>query len=224
MLSGVTLNLRAGTLCAALACAVIFAPAPAARAAGSDAGVPATSIVPSGPAAGVPAAPESAPPPEAGSAASPVAAPKAKPKPKAPVHHTVKFNEGEVEPASARLKLVKDDWALSEPSKWSKHVERVHAGKYVVVTGSTRYYLQVKLKSGTTAYVSQAAVDLVKPTDKIFQLTRNAAVLDKPNRWGKKVAQVHTPHSVHVVGVALSYVKIRMKNGLEGYVPMTALQ
>ncbi len=226
MLSGVTLNLRAGTLCAALVCAVMIAPASAARAAGPEAGVPATSIVPAGSGAGAPTAPELAPPPEAGSAASPVAAPKPKPKlkPKPPARHTVKFNPGEVEPASARLKLVKDDWALSEPSKWSKHVERVHAGKFVVVTGSTRYYLQVKLKSGTTAYVSQEAVDMVKPTDKIFRLTRNAEVLDKPNRWGKKVAQVHTPHSVHVVGVALGYVKIKMKSGVEGYVPMTALQ
>jgi hypothetical protein len=222
MLSGLKMNRRAGAICAALCCAALIALAPSARAAGSDAGVPATSIVPSGSPSGVPAAPEAAPPPEAGSAASPVAAPKPKPKP--PVHHAVKFNPSEVEPANARLKLLKDDWALSEPSKWSKHVERVHAGKFVVVTGSTHYYLQVKLKSGATAYVSQDAVDLVKPTDKVFQLTHNAAVLDKPNRWGEKVAEVHTPHSVHVVGIALGYVRIRMKSGLEGYVPMTALQ
>jgi hypothetical protein len=209
MVSRLVLNLRAGAICAALACAALLAPTPAARAAEPDAGVPATSIVPSGP-----AAPEAAPAP----------APMAAPKPKPPVHHQVKFNPSEVEPANARLKLLKDDWALSEPSKSSKHVERVHAGKFVVVTGSTHYYLQVKLKSGATAYISQEAVDLVKPTDKIFKLTRNAAVLDKPNRWGKKVAEVHAPHDVHVVGVALGYLKIRMKNGLEGYVPMTALQ
>jgi hypothetical protein len=220
MVSRLVLNLRASAICAALACAALIAAAPSALAAGSDAGVPATSIVPSGSAAAPGAVPETAPPPEAGSAASPVAAPKPKP----PVRHTVKFSEGDVEPANARLKLLKDDWAFTEPSKWSKHVERVHAGKFVVVTGSTRYYLQVKLKSGKTAYISQDAVDMVKATDKIFQLTRNAAVLDKPNRWGKKVAEVHKPHNVHVVGVALSYVKIKMKNGLEGYVPMTALQ
>jgi hypothetical protein len=211
MASRLALNLRAGAICAALAAAAMIASAPAARAAASGSEAPATSIVPEGSGAATPAA------------AAP-AAPKAAPKTKAPVRHKTTFNEGDVEPANARLKLLKDDWAFSGPSKWTKHVERVHAGKYIVVTGSTRYYLQVKLKSGTTAYVNQDAVDLMKPTDKIFQLTHNAAVLDKPNRWGKKVAEVHTPHSVHVVGVALSYVKIRMKSGREGFIPMTALQ
>jgi hypothetical protein len=210
MRSRVILNLRTGALCAALSCAAMIATVPAARAAGADAGVPATSIVPPGSGAGAPAAPK--------------AAPMVAPKPKPPTRHMTKFSENDVEPANARLKLVKDDWAFTEPSKWSKHVERVHAGKFVVVTGSTRYYLQVKLKSGKTAYVNQDAVDLVKPTDKIFQLTRNAAVLDRPNQWGKKVAEVHTPHNVHVVGVALNYVKIKMKSGLQGYLPMTALQ
>ncbi|MFZ1889123.1 MAG: hypothetical protein WAU33_13915, partial [Candidatus Binataceae bacterium] len=125
---------------------------------------------------------------------------------------------------NARAKLLENTWAYSEPAKTSAHVEPVEQGKYVVVTGSTHYFVQVKLRSGKTAYVEQSAVDLVKPTDKIFKLTKNAAVLDKPNRWGKKLSEVHAGFDVHVIGIALSYVKIRMKSGLEGFIPTSAMQ
>ncbi|HVA82164.1 MAG TPA: hypothetical protein VNF29_14655 [Candidatus Binataceae bacterium] len=175
--------------------------------------VPATSVVPAAPAAAsateLPAA-----------SASPSAAPAHK-RAAAP---TFKFNPRDVEPGRARAKLTEDTWAYTEPAESSKHVERVIKDKYVVVTGSTRYFLQVKLKSGKTAYVEQSAVDLVKPTDKVFKLTKDAAVLDKPNRWAKKLAEVHTSHDVHVVGIALDYVKIRMKSGLEGFIPTSAMQ
>jgi len=35
---------------------------------------------------------------------------------------------------------------------------------------------------------------------------------------------VHRGRYVHVVGQALNYLKIRMKDGTEGYVPMAAAQ
>ena len=92
------------------------------------------------------------------------------------------------------------------------------------MTGSTHYYLQVRLKSGQTGYIDPSAVELAKPADKVFVLTHDAGVLDKPNRWGKKVAEVHQNKNVHVVGIALNYVRIRMKSGLEGYIPTTALE
>ncbi|MGC1192849.1 MAG: hypothetical protein WA861_19875, partial [Candidatus Binatus sp.] len=89
---------------------------------------------------------------------------------------------------------------------------------------STHYYLQVKLKSGQTGYIDPSAVELVRPADKVFMLTHDAGVLDKPNRWAKKLAEVHQGHNVHVVGLSLNYMRIRMKSGLEGYIPMTALE
>jgi hypothetical protein len=138
--------------------------------------------------------------------------------------HAVKPRPVEVEPASARLKLKQDAWIFTRPSKWSKHVKRGRAGKYVVVTGATRYYLRVRLKGGETGYVAASAVDLAKPTDKIFRLTSNAAVLAEPNRWAKKVAEVHRGHDVHVIGVALGYMQIRMKSGLVGFIPASALE
>ena len=121
------------------------------------------------------------------------------------------------------MKLVTSP-VLSEPSKSSKTIETAQAGKVINVTGSTHYFLRVKLKSGETGYLDPAAADLVKPTDKIFALTSNAAVLEKPNRWAKKLSEVHKGHDVHVIGVALNYTKIKMKSGLEGFIPMNALE
>jgi hypothetical protein len=130
----------------------------------------------------------------------------------------------EVEPAKARLKLKQDSVAYARPAKSSKHIEAVHAGKFLNVTGLTHYYLQVKLKSGATAYVPISAVELTRPTDKVFRLTANAPVLSAPSRYGNKLAAVHKGHSVHVVGVSLNHMKIKMKNGLEGYIPISALE
>jgi uncharacterized protein YgiM (DUF1202 family) len=130
----------------------------------------------------------------------------------------------EIEPAQARLKVLQDAPVYSAPAKTSKHIEQLTTGKFVEVTGSTHYYLQVQLKSGQTGYIDPSAVEVVKPTDKVFVLTHDAGVLDKPSRWGKKLAEVHQSHNVHVIGIALNYVQIRMKSGLEGFVPLTALE
>jgi hypothetical protein len=130
----------------------------------------------------------------------------------------------EIEPAQARLKVLQDAPVYSAPAKTSKRIEQLTTGKFVEVTGSTHYYLQVQLKSGQTGYIDPSAVEIAKPTDKVFVLTHDAGVLDKPNRWAKKLAEVHQGHNVHVIGLALNYVQIRMKSGLEGFVPLTALE
>jgi uncharacterized protein YgiM (DUF1202 family) len=130
----------------------------------------------------------------------------------------------EVEPAHAVVKLNNDTAVLAKPDKASKQIEQAQSGKFIDITGATHYFLQVKLKSGETGYIDAAAAELVKPTDKIFTLTSDSAVLEKPNKWSKKVSEVHKGHNVHVIGVALDYTKIRMKSGLEGYVPMSALE
>ena len=130
----------------------------------------------------------------------------------------------EVEPAHAVVKLNNDTAVLAKPDKASKQIEQAQSGKFIDVTGATHYFLQVKLKSGETGYIDPTAAELVKPTDKIFTLTSDSAVLEKPNKWSKKVSEVHKGHNVHVIGVALDYTKIRMKSGLEGYVPMSALE
>ena len=130
----------------------------------------------------------------------------------------------EVEPANSRLRVTKDGWFYAEPSKTSKKIEPATVGKFANVTGSTKNYLQVQLKNGQTGYISPSDVDLVKPTDKVFVLTQDAAVLEAPNHWAKKLAEVHRTHDVHVIGIALNYAQIRMKSGVIGFIPMSALQ
>jgi uncharacterized protein YgiM (DUF1202 family) len=129
-----------------------------------------------------------------------------------------------VEPTHAIAKLKKDAWAYGGPATSSHTLERVHAGKFINVTGSTRHYVQIKLKQGRVGYVPISAVDLARPEDKVMRLSKNAAVLAEPNRYGKKLSQVHQGHDVHVVGVSLNYMKIRMKSGIEGFIPMSAAE
>jgi hypothetical protein len=163
------------------------------------------------------------------------AAPEESPAPKKtvhPRHHTTthhaikaaKSTPADVEDAKGKLKLKEDSWAYSRPSKSAKRIEQVRAGKFLNVTGITSSYLRVQLKSGTTAYVPASAVDLTRPTDKIFQLTSDAPVLSQPSHYGKKISEVHKGHNVHVVGLSLNYMKIRMRDGVEGFIPMTALE
>lgn len=129
-----------------------------------------------------------------------------------------------IEPAQGHLKLLQDSLAYERPSKSSAHIEQVHAGKYVNVMGTSKYFAQVKLKSGEIAYVPLTALQLMSPTDKMFLLTSDANVLTAPTHGSAKIAEVHKGHDVHVVGIALNYLKIRMKDGLEGYIPISALQ
>jgi hypothetical protein len=128
------------------------------------------------------------------------------------------------EPAQARLLLKEDALIYAEPSNASAQVEKGQKGKFVMVTGTTHYFLRVKLKNGEDGYVLADAVAIDTPADKIFMLTRDTPVLNAPNHWSRKVAEVHQGHAVHVVGIALSYMKIRMKSGLEGYIPASALE
>jgi hypothetical protein len=214
---------RIMALVAAVAMLALSAPALAAGIGEED--VPSTSIVPAeGPsgAATVNSTPSAKSPSTASDPSGPtrISAPKSS-------HHVSSRSSSrapEIELADARLKVLQDAPVYSAPAKSSKHIEQLTRDKFVVVTGSTQHYLQVKLKSGQTGYIDPASVDLVKPADKVFVLTHDAGVLDKPNRWGKKLAEVHQGRNVHVVGLSMNYMRIRMKNGLEGYIPTAALE
>jgi len=211
----------------AAAVAMLAWSAPAFTAPVGEEDVPATSIVP----AGGEAAPAPVNSPSSAGTPSAPAAPGMPylpaPAPKPPSHRASSKNtvrEPEIEPAQARLKVLQEAPVYSAPAKSSKHIEQLSPDRFVIVTGSTHYYLQVKLKNGQTGYIDPSAVELVKPTDKIFVLTHDAGVLEKPNRWAKKLAEVHQGRYVHVIGLSLNYMKIRMKSGLEGFIPITALE
>lgn len=215
--------------CAGLLGAALYAWAPAATAAGpsaapSDEGVPETSIVPAegGAASSGAAAPS---PAQAGMTPGPAEGPTAESRHAAASHHAPAVSAHfDVEPADAAVKVVKPDWVYGEPVKTSKHLEQLQPGKFVKVTGSTHYFLRVHLKNGDTGYIDPASVDMLKPIDKIFHLSHNAAVLEKPNKWSKKLAEVHQGHDVHVIALSLNYAQIRMRSGLEGFIPISSME
>lgn len=130
----------------------------------------------------------------------------------------------EVEPADARVPLRNNAVAYLQPSQESPQVEQLQAGQLVRVTGSTRFFLQIKLKNGGTAYVLSESANLTVPADKIFRLTSDTPVLARPNKWARQLAEVHQGHDVQVIGVALNYMRIRMKSGLEGYITVKSLE
>jgi hypothetical protein len=212
-------------MAATVAMLALSTPAFAAAAAAEE-DVPSTSIVPadSSPSVTAPAkSPSSAKTPAAPGAGGTFMPPMRKLSPAhPPSKNSVK--EPEIEPAQARLKLLQSTPVYSAPAKTSRQIAQVSQDNFVIVTGSTHYFLQIKLKSGQTGYIDPAAVDLVKPTDKVFVLTHDAGVLEKPNRWAKKLADVHQGRNVHIIGLALNYAKIRMKSGLEGFIPLAALE
>jgi hypothetical protein len=170
--------------------------------------------------------PTAAPPVESAPAPAPVHHKKRKSKhhrrirrPKAPEVETT------VEPASARLKVKSAGAPIyAKASSHSEQVGTLDADKFVQVTGSTKSYLQIQLKDGRVGYIEPASVYMVSPYDKQFLLTADSPVYSTPNQWGNKLAEVHRGKYVHVVGQALSYLKIRMKDGTEGYIPMTSAQ
>jgi hypothetical protein len=128
------------------------------------------------------------------------------------------------EPIDVRLEITRDSWAFERPTQRSRRIKRIHAGKYVHVTALTPYYLRVELKNGTTAYVDPQVVKMLWPANKILMLADDSPVRERPNKWAKELAEVNKGHHVQVVGVAPGYVQIRMRSGLEGFIPYSVLE
>ncbi len=130
----------------------------------------------------------------------------------------------EVEPASARLKIIGSGSVMANPWKMAKKIEPLDVGKVLIVTGSTRDYLQVRLKNGAVGYVEPTAVDLVKPTDQVFMVTSDSPIYERPNRFARTVGEVVHGKGVKVTGIALNYLRVKLRSGVVGFVPISALQ
>jgi len=186
---------------------------------------PPTSIEPAPDSSGAPAAPEppSVPaPPRATSIGAPAPASAINAAAPAPRFHPI--SNFEVEPAAAKLKVIKTAWIYASPTTTDRKIEHVEAGTEVAVTGATRHWLRLKLHDGRTGFIEQSAVVMVKPADKLFVLTHNTPVRADPTRWGAPIAEVHQGHNVQVIGVALNYLKIKMRDGRVGYVADSAFE
>lgn len=129
-----------------------------------------------------------------------------------------------VEPAQGRFKLEQDSWAYKSPSTDSDHLKEVHAGHQLIVTGATRDFVQVHLKDGSTGYVPLAVVAVFRPAEKTLTVSSDVSVYAGPHLGNAKLARVQRGQSVHVIGVELYYLKIRTDDGVEGFIPVGAVQ
>lgn len=110
------------------------------------------------------------------------------------------------------------------PSTDADRVKQVHAGHRVIVTGATRDFVEVHLSDGSTGYVPLGVVELFRPSDKILTLSSNTGVYAGPHLGNAKLATVHRGQNVHVIGVELSYLKIKTADGVEGFIPVSTVQ
>ncbi len=129
-----------------------------------------------------------------------------------------------VEPFRGRFALQYDSWAYKRPSTDADRVKQVHAGHRVIVTGATRDFVEVHLSDGSTGYVPLGVVELFRPSDKILTLSSNTGVYAGPHLGNAKLATVHRGQNVHVIGVELSYLKIKTADGVEGFIPVSTVQ
>src|SRR5512146_467551 len=136
-----------------------LAPAQTGSAGGGELGLPATTIAPAEEGAAL----ETPPPPV--TTHHRVAPPPQAHRPTASKAMAAPVRSVPVEPAQAKLLLKQDTWIYAEPSNRSAHVGKGEKGKFVMVTGSTHYFLRVRLKSGQEAYVLAEAVQLTAPAD-----------------------------------------------------------
>ena len=64
----------------------------------------------------------------------------------------------------------------------------------------------------------------VKPLNKVFLLTKNSPVYQNPDTTSAVVGEVHRKKYVHVVGIAGSYLQVKLRNGTVGFVPEAAAE
>ncbi len=64
----------------------------------------------------------------------------------------------------------------------------------------------------------------IKPLNKLFLLTKNSPVYQEPDTTSAVVAKVVRRKYVHVIGIAGSYLQIKLRNGTVGFIPITAAE
>jgi hypothetical protein len=129
-----------------------------------------------------------------------------------------------IEFARGTYRLKQDSTAYVRPSLRSKALKAVHRGSLINVTGATLDFAQVRLSTGETGYIPIYALELFRSTERNYILTSNSRVYARPNLASQPLAEVHQNHNVHVIGVELNYLKIKMHSGLEGYIPVSSVE
>lgn len=71
---------------------------------------------------------------------------------------------------------------------------------------------------------SAAAMAKLRKIDRKFLLTHDSPVYETPDESATVVAQVHRGKYVHVTGIAGKWLRIQMKSGTIGFIPVTAAE
>jgi uncharacterized protein YgiM (DUF1202 family) len=130
----------------------------------------------------------------------------------------------QLEYATGSYRLTQDSMAYSRPSLQSHAIKAVHAGKLVKVTGATLTFVRVQLSDNETGYIPVDAVTLLRPADRNYILSADTPVYSRPHLSSQQTALVHRGRNVHVVGVELNYLRIRMRDGVEGFIPVSTVE
>ncbi|HLH77140.1 MAG TPA: hypothetical protein VKV28_10075 [Candidatus Binataceae bacterium] len=130
----------------------------------------------------------------------------------------------EIEPANARVEVLKAEPVYEHPNLQSRHLRRMTPGNFIRITGATPGFLRVSLKNGDTGYIEPDSVRLVKPMKRVFRVTLDTPVFAAPNRWARHVGAVRASRYVNVTGMALGYMRVRLKDGTVGFIPKVSVQ
>jgi tetratricopeptide (TPR) repeat protein len=64
----------------------------------------------------------------------------------------------------------------------------------------------------------------IKKVNKLFLLTKSSPVYESPDTTSRQVAKVQRKKYVHVIGIAGSYLQIKLRNGTIGFIPIAAAE
>ena len=76
----------------------------------------------------------------------------------------------------------------------------------------------------TTVASAPPAAKPIRDIDRKFKLTHDSAVYETPSDAARVIAQVHRSKWVHVTGIGGPWLRIAMKNGTVGFIPVTAAE
>jgi hypothetical protein len=129
-----------------------------------------------------------------------------------------------VEPTNGIYRVQQDSWVYRGPSAQSGGVRYARAGSSIHVIGATRDFVRVQTAEGDIGYLPRSGVMSFRPADENFILSRDTGVYAQSHLSSQQLTTVHRGRNVHVVGVEFSFLKIRMKSGLEGFIPVQAVE
>lgn len=135
-----------------------------------------------------------------------------------------------LEPKNARLHLALANLLNSEPDRRSEA-----DAEYAQVRALDPHLLPAAPAAATAggtpatptttaAAPTSAREPKIKEVNKKFVLTKNSPVYEMPDETSRVVAHVHRRKWVHVTGITGKYLRIKLRNGTVGFIPVRAAE